>query len=103
MVAAVSGIADREQRLRQLAEANVAVGSEISLENVLQKTVETAAGLVGARYAALGVLDRTGSHLEASSRRESTRRLELRSATCPVTTAFCASCCARGAPCALPT
>ena len=60
----MSGIADREQRLRDLAEASVAVGAEVSLENVLQKTVETAAGLVAARYAALGVLDRTGSHLE---------------------------------------
>jgi signal transduction histidine kinase len=56
--------ADREQRLRHLAEASVAVGSEVSLEGVLQTTVETAAGLVAARYAALGVLDRTGSHLE---------------------------------------
>jgi len=64
MFPAVSGIADREQRLRDLAEASVAVGAEVSLENVLQKTVETAAGLVAARYAALGVLDRTGSHLE---------------------------------------
>jgi signal transduction histidine kinase len=44
----VSELADREQRLRHLAEANVAVGSEVSLENVLQKTVETAAGLVAA-------------------------------------------------------
>jgi GAF domain-containing protein len=64
VLSAVSGIADREQRLRDLAEASVAVGAEASLENVLQKTVETAAGLVAARYAALGVLDRTGSHLE---------------------------------------
>jgi signal transduction histidine kinase len=64
VLSAVSGIADREQRLRDLAEASVAVGAEVSLENVLQKTVETAAGLVAARYAALGVLDRTGSHLE---------------------------------------
>ena len=64
MISAVSGIADREQRLRQLAEASVAVGSEVSLEDVLQKTVETAAGVVAARYGALGILDRTGSHLE---------------------------------------
>jgi signal transduction histidine kinase len=55
---------DREQRLRYLAAASVEVGSEVSLEGILQKTVETAAGLVGARYAALGVLDRTGSHLQ---------------------------------------
>jgi signal transduction histidine kinase len=60
----VSGIADREKRLRHLVEANVAVGSEASLDDVLDKTVEMAARLVGARYAALGVLDRTGSHLD---------------------------------------
>ena len=55
---------DRETRLRELAAANVVVGSEASLEDVLQKTAEVAARLVGARYAALGVLDRTGAHLE---------------------------------------
>jgi signal transduction histidine kinase len=60
----VSTSADRERRLRELATANVAVGSEASLEDVLQKTVDVAARLVGARYGALGVLDRTGSHLE---------------------------------------
>jgi signal transduction histidine kinase len=60
----VSGIADREKSLRRLVEANVAVGSQASLEDVLQKTVEVAAGLVSARYGALGILDRTGSHLE---------------------------------------
>jgi two-component system, NarL family, sensor histidine kinase DevS len=60
----VPRIADRETRLRQLVEANAAVGSEASLDDVLQKTVEVAARLVVARYAALGVLDRTGSHLE---------------------------------------
>ena len=57
-------IADGEQRVRQLAEAIVAIGSEISLDEVLQQTVDTAARLVAARWAALGVLDRTGSHLE---------------------------------------
>jgi signal transduction histidine kinase len=61
---AVSGIAERAKRLQHLVEANVAVGSEASLDDVLDKTVEMAARLVGARYAALGVLDRTGSHLE---------------------------------------
>jgi signal transduction histidine kinase len=64
MISAVPGIAHREERLRQLAEASVAVGSEVSLEDVLQKTVETAAAVAAARYAALGILDRTGSHLE---------------------------------------
>jgi two-component system, NarL family, sensor histidine kinase DevS len=42
----------------------MAVGSEASLDDVLQRTVEVAARLVAARYAALGVLDRTGSHLD---------------------------------------
>jgi GAF domain-containing protein len=60
----MSTIADGERRLRELAAANVAVGSEASLEDVLQKTADVAARLVDARYAALGVLDRTGSHLE---------------------------------------
>jgi len=55
---------DRVTRLRELAAASVAVGSEASLGDVLQKTAEVAARLVGARYAALGVLDRTGAHLE---------------------------------------
>jgi signal transduction histidine kinase len=60
----MSTIADRERRLRELAAANVAVGSEASLEDILQKTTDVAARLVNARYAALGVLDRTGAHLE---------------------------------------
>jgi signal transduction histidine kinase len=60
----VARIADPEKRLRHLVEASVAVGSEASLDAVLQTTVEVAARLVVARYAALGVLDRTGSHLE---------------------------------------
>ena len=60
----MSRIADQELRLRQLVEANVEVGSEASLDDVLQTTVEVAARLVAARYAALGILDRSGSHLE---------------------------------------
>jgi two-component system, NarL family, sensor histidine kinase DevS len=56
--------ANRERRLRDLAAANIAIGSEAALRDVLQKTVEVAAALVSARYAALGVLDRTGAHLE---------------------------------------
>ena len=58
-------LSDPETRLRQLVEATVAVGSEASLADVLQTTVEVAARLVSARYAALGVLDRTGAHLES--------------------------------------
>ncbi|HEY2543329.1 MAG TPA: GAF domain-containing protein [Gaiellaceae bacterium] len=53
-----------QQRLRALVEAGIALSSELSLEAVLQKLVETAAGLTGAKYAALGVLDPTGTRLE---------------------------------------
>jgi signal transduction histidine kinase len=51
-------------RTRALVEAGIALSSELSLEAVLQKLVETAASLTGARFAALGVLDPSGSHLE---------------------------------------
>jgi two-component system, NarL family, sensor histidine kinase DevS len=53
-----------QERTRALVEAGIALSSELSLEAVLQKLVETAAALSGARYAALGVLDASGQHLE---------------------------------------
>jgi signal transduction histidine kinase len=42
----------------------MALTSELSLDSVLQRLTELSAELTGARYAALGVLDPTGSHLE---------------------------------------
>src|SRR3954469_18182718 len=42
----------------------MALTSELSLDAVLQKLVESAAGLAGAQYAALGVLDPSGAQLE---------------------------------------
>jgi signal transduction histidine kinase len=51
-------------RLRGLVDAGIALSSELSLDALLQKLTETAAQLTGARYAALGVIDRTGTHLE---------------------------------------
>jgi signal transduction histidine kinase len=51
-------------RTRALVEAGIALSSELSLDAVLQKLVETAADLTGARYAALGVLDPSGERLE---------------------------------------
>jgi signal transduction histidine kinase len=53
-----------ESRFKALVEAGIAVSSELSLEAVLQRIVEAAAELTGARYAALGVIDRTGAGLE---------------------------------------
>ncbi|HET7807600.1 MAG TPA: GAF domain-containing protein [Gaiellaceae bacterium] len=53
-----------ELRLRALLEAGLALTSELSLDNLLQRLTELAAELTGARYAALGVIDPTGSRLE---------------------------------------
>jgi two-component system, NarL family, sensor histidine kinase DevS len=53
-----------ELRLRALLGATVALTSELSLDALLQRLLETAAELTGARYAALGVIDETGSALE---------------------------------------
>jgi signal transduction histidine kinase len=53
-----------EGRLRALFAAGVAVTSELSLDALLQRLVEAAAELTGARYAALGVIDSNGVELE---------------------------------------
>ena len=50
--------------MRALLEAGVALTSELSLEALLQRIVETAAELTAARYAALGVIDPSGTELE---------------------------------------
>jgi signal transduction histidine kinase len=54
----------QRDRLRALVDAGIALSSELSLDALLQRIVETAAQLTGARYAALGVIDRSGSSLE---------------------------------------
>jgi signal transduction histidine kinase len=46
-----------EQRLRRVLEVGSTVVSELDLEAVLQRVLEEARELTGARYAALGVLD----------------------------------------------
>jgi signal transduction histidine kinase len=51
-------------RLRGLVDAGIAISSELSLDDLLQKLVETAAALTRARYAALGVIDETRTELE---------------------------------------
>ncbi|MGH2899511.1 MAG: GAF domain-containing protein, partial [Solirubrobacteraceae bacterium] len=53
-----------QERMRALVEAGIALSSELSLDTVLQKLVEVAATLTGAKYAALGVVDPTGTRLE---------------------------------------
>jgi signal transduction histidine kinase len=51
-------------RLRALLEAGIALTSELTLDTLLQRIVELSAELTGARYAALGVIDPSGSQLE---------------------------------------
>src|SRR6266516_4653686 len=58
---ATAGEADR---LRTLLETGIAISSELSLDAVLERIVEAAAAVTGARYAALGVIDRSGTALE---------------------------------------
>ena len=56
--------AETDGRLRSLVAAGMALTSESSLDALLARLVTIAADLTGARYAALGVIDATGSQLE---------------------------------------
>lgn len=51
-------------RLRLLVDAGISLSAELSLEALLQRIVEAAARLTGARYAALAVIDSAGKRLE---------------------------------------
>lgn len=51
-------------RLRALVETGIAISSELSLDAVLRRITAAAAEVTGARFAALGVIDRTGTGLE---------------------------------------
>ncbi|MGZ8696112.1 MAG: ATPase, partial [Gaiellaceae bacterium] len=55
---------DADSRIRALVDAGIGLTSELSLDAVLQKIVDAAADLTGARYAALGVIDRERRGLE---------------------------------------
>jgi signal transduction histidine kinase len=52
-------------RLEQLVTAGTLLTSELSLEGVLQRVVEIAVDVIGARYAAIGVLGPDGRTLES--------------------------------------
>ena len=55
---------DVDDRRRALVEAGIAITSELSLDAVLLTLLRIAAELTGARYSALGVIDRSGGGLE---------------------------------------
>jgi signal transduction histidine kinase len=52
------------ERLRHLVETGIALSSELSIEALLRRLIETAVELTGAAYGALGVIDRLGTGLE---------------------------------------
>ena len=54
----------QDQRLRAVLAAAISVTSELSLEAVLQRIIEAATELTDASYAALGVIDKSGTALE---------------------------------------
>lgn len=63
-MAGAAGEADRiRERFERLLAAGIAVFSRHDLEAVLQEVVDAARAVVGARYAALGVLSADGSRL----------------------------------------
>lgn len=64
MVADPSAAEPGREPLQRLVEAGIRINTERSLDAVLQAVVDSARDVVGATYAALGVLDTTGTELE---------------------------------------
>jgi len=56
-------VKQRSAQLSALHSAALALTTELDLGTVLQKVIDLARGLVGARYGALGVLDDQGEHV----------------------------------------
>src|SRR5919112_3265025 len=56
MLDRVGEVMASRERLRALLDAVVGIGSELDLRSTLQRIVEAACALVGARYGALGVV-----------------------------------------------
>src|SRR6476660_4816777 len=54
-----------QERLEQLVRASSALITEVSLDGVLQRVVQVAAEVIGARYAAIGVVAPDGRLLES--------------------------------------
>lgn len=67
-----------EERLRRLMEVGPWLISRLDLETVLDRLLQTAREVTGARYAALGVLDDERRHLERFLTRGLTEQQELR-------------------------
>ncbi len=63
MVVPPSQVLSGDARLQRLVEAGIRINAERSLDAVLQTVVDAARDVIGAKYAALGVLDLTGTEL----------------------------------------
>lgn len=63
-LSAIVQLPSTPDRLKQLVAATPALITEVSLDGVLQRAVEVAAQVIGARYAAIGVLASDGRTLE---------------------------------------
>jgi signal transduction histidine kinase len=61
----VAGGLNTQQRLEQLVVATSSLMTEVSLEGVLERVVKVAAEVIGARFAAIGVLAPDGRLLES--------------------------------------
>src|ERR671922_327262 len=61
---AVEAVGPGETRLRSLLDVIAALTGELSLDALLERLVDAAVELTGARYGALGVIDRARSQLE---------------------------------------
>ena len=74
------------RRVARLLEVGRSLVSELDLDVVLERVLEVARELTGARYAALGVLDERRVELERFLTPASTPRPARSSATCPAAT-----------------
>jgi signal transduction histidine kinase len=63
-VSAVAQTPSTEDRLKQLVATTPALITEVTVDGVLERAVEAAAQVIGARYAAIGVLASDGRTLE---------------------------------------
>jgi signal transduction histidine kinase len=63
--ASVSGVPSPQERIERLVTATSALITEVSLEGALRRVVEAAAEVIGARYAAIGVVAPDGRVMES--------------------------------------
>ena len=71
-------IRELEERLSRLSEASVSINESLELERVLQKVLDSALGLTGARYGVIATVDEQGNSeavLTAGTSEEARRQL----------------------------